>query len=168
VEPAAGAWIIFFGAIGALNLFVAFVLYKGDMAAWVSFKAFGATGIFFCLHRGANPVPGQTYQGRRMMHTDNTATGNTSPATRMERIRTRLETALSPLECVLEDDSARHRGHAGAASGGGHYNLRIVSSQFEGLRLVMRHRLVYDSVHDMMHNEIHALAIVALAPSEVA
>jgi len=31
----------------------------------------------------------------------------------------------------------------------------------------MRHRLVYDSVHDMMHNEIHALAIVALAPSEV-
>jgi len=34
--------------------------------------------------------------------------------TRMQRIRTRLETALSPLECVLEDDSARHRGHAGA------------------------------------------------------
>ena len=32
--------------------------------------------------------------------------------TRMQRIRTRLETALSPLECVLEDDSARHRGHA--------------------------------------------------------
>ncbi|ATD61553.1 MAG: BolA family protein [Janthinobacterium svalbardensis] len=87
--------------------------------------------------------------------------------TRMQRIRTRLETALSPLECVLEDDSARHQGHAGAASGGGHYNLRIISSQFEGLRLVMRHRLVYDSVHDMMHNEIHALAIVALAPSEV-
>ena len=43
------AWILFFGAIGALNLFVAFVLYKGDMAAWVSFKAFGATGIFFAF-----------------------------------------------------------------------------------------------------------------------
>lgn len=43
------AWIIFFGAIGALNLFVAFVLYKDDMAAWVSFKAFGATGIFFAF-----------------------------------------------------------------------------------------------------------------------
>ena len=43
------AWIIFFGAIGALNLFVAFVLYKGNMAAWVSFKAFGATGIFFAF-----------------------------------------------------------------------------------------------------------------------
>lgn len=43
------AWIIFFGLLGALNLFVAFVLYQGDMAAWVSFKAFGATGIFFAF-----------------------------------------------------------------------------------------------------------------------
>jgi BolA protein len=87
--------------------------------------------------------------------------------TRLERIRERLTAALAPLECQLDDDSASHAGHAGAASGGGHYNLRIVSSQFEGLKLVTRHRLVYDSVHDMMHKEIHALAITALAPSEV-
>lgn len=90
-----------------------------------------------------------------------------SADTRLERIRERLTAALAPLECRLDDDSASHAGHAGAASGGGHYNLRIVSSQFEGLKLVTRHRLVYDSVHDMMHKEIHALAITALAPSEV-
>lgn len=87
--------------------------------------------------------------------------------TRLERIRARLTAKLAPLECQLDDDSASHAGHAGAASGGGHYNLRIVSLQFEGLKLVTRHRLVYDSVHDMMHKEIHALAITALAPSEV-
>ena len=87
--------------------------------------------------------------------------------TRADEIRRRLEAALAPHELVLEDDSAAHAGHAGAASGGSHFNLRIVSSQFEGLKLVMRHRLVYDSVHDMMHKEIHALAITALAPSEV-
>jgi BolA protein len=87
--------------------------------------------------------------------------------TRLERIRERLQAALAPQEMTLEDDSAAHAGHAGAASGGGHYNLRIVSLQFEGLKLVTRHRLVYDSVHDMMHKEIHALAITALAPSEV-
>ncbi|WGG52927.1 BolA family protein [Rugamonas sp. DEMB1] len=86
---------------------------------------------------------------------------------RIERIRAALQAALAPLELVLDDDSAKHAGHAGAASGGGHYNLRIVSAQFEGLKLVTRHRLVYDSVHDMMHKEIHALAITALAPSEV-
>jgi BolA protein len=87
--------------------------------------------------------------------------------TRLDRIRARLEAALVPRALELFDDSALHAGHAGAASGGGHYRVRIVSARFEGLKLVMRHRLVYDSVHDMMHSEIHALAITALAPSEL-
>ena len=90
-----------------------------------------------------------------------------SAATRPERIRALLTAALAPSLLELTDDSALHAGHAGAASGGGHYSVKIVSPRFEGLRLVMRHRLVYDSVHDMMHTEIHALAINALAPSEV-
>ena len=89
------------------------------------------------------------------------------PDTRIARMRARFEQALAPQLCELDDESALHAGHAGAASGGGHYRLRIVSSQFESLRLVMRHRLVYDAVHDMMHAEIHALAITALAPSEL-
>jgi BolA protein len=87
--------------------------------------------------------------------------------TRVTRIRAALEAKLAPVELVVDDDSAAHAGHAGAATGGGHYNVRIVSLQFEGVKLVTRHRLVYDSVHDMMHKEIHALAITALAPSEV-
>ena len=84
---------------------------------------------------------------------------------RAERICTLLA-VLEPLELALYDESHLHAGHAGAASGGGHFRLKIVSPRFEGQRLVMRHRLVYDSVHDMMHTEIHALAITALAPSE--
>ncbi|GAB3452947.1 BolA family transcriptional regulator [Massilia terrae] len=86
---------------------------------------------------------------------------------RLARIRTHLEAALAPTVLELGDDSALHAGHPGAASGGGHYRVKIVSARFEGLKLVMRHRLVYDSVHDMMRTEIHALAITALAPSEV-
>ncbi|HSY30096.1 MAG TPA: septation protein A [Burkholderiaceae bacterium] len=39
------AWIGFFTAMGILNLFVAFVLFKGNDAAWVNFKAFGCTGL---------------------------------------------------------------------------------------------------------------------------
>jgi BolA protein len=88
--------------------------------------------------------------------------------TRLERIRARIESALAPAQLEVGDDSALHAGHPGAASGGGHYRVKIVSERFEGVKLVMRHRLVYDSVHDMMHTEIHALAITALAPSEVA
>jgi BolA protein len=88
-------------------------------------------------------------------------------ADRMARIRAQLTAALAPTELELVDESALHAGHAGAASGGGHYRVRIVSAKFDGARLVTRHRLVYDSVHDMMHTEIHALAITALAPSEL-
>jgi len=86
---------------------------------------------------------------------------------RVERIRQLLAAALSPSVLEVEDDSHLHAGHAGAASGGGHYRVKIVSEQFEGLRLVMRHRLVYDAVQGMMHLDIHALAITAIAPSEL-
>ena len=85
---------------------------------------------------------------------------------RVERIRQALACALAPLELEVGDESHLHAGHAGAASGGGHYRVRIVSERFEGLRLVMRHRLVYDAVQGMMHTDIHALAITANAPSE--
>ncbi|HEX7633822.1 MAG TPA: BolA family protein [Noviherbaspirillum sp.] len=60
-----------------------------------------------------------------------------------------------------------HAGHAGAASGGGHYKLRLVSDRFEGLNRIARHRLVYDCLRDMMHSDIHALTIIAFAPTEI-
>jgi BolA protein len=86
---------------------------------------------------------------------------------RVERIRALLQAALQPSELEVGDDFHLHVGHAGAASGGGHYRVKIVSDRFEGQRLVMRHRLVYDAVQGMMHTDIHALAITALAPSEL-
>jgi len=86
---------------------------------------------------------------------------------RMEAIRSRLQETLTPSECQLTDESALHAGHAGAASGAGHFRLHIVSAAFEGRNRVQRHRLVYDCLADMMHTEIHALAITAVAPSEL-
>ncbi|MEN3366913.1 MAG: BolA family transcriptional regulator, ral stress-responsive regulator [Burkholderiales bacterium] len=86
---------------------------------------------------------------------------------RMEQIRSRLLATFAPLDCQLMDESHLHAGHAGAASGGGHYRVQLVSDRFEGLNRVSRHRLVYDCLNDMMHADIHALAIIALAPSEV-
>jgi len=85
--------------------------------------------------------------------------------TRIEKIQQRLA-VLNPVTCQIEDESALHVGHAGAAAGGGHYRLRLVSEKFSGLRLIERHRLVYDAVGDMMQTEIHALVITALAPVE--
>jgi len=88
-------------------------------------------------------------------------------ATRVERIHMLLSNTLAPSRLEVHDDSHLHAGHAGAASGGGHFRVKIVSERFEGLRLVMRHRLVYDAVQGMMHTDIHALAITAHAPSEL-
>ena len=87
---------------------------------------------------------------------------------RHEIIRQRLAATFTPVECQVEDESALHAGHAGAASGGGHYRVRLISAAFEGKNRLIRHRLVYDCLADMMHKDIHALAIVAIAPSEIA
>ncbi len=85
---------------------------------------------------------------------------------RPEQIRALLQADFEPLDCVVDDESHLHAGHAGAASGGGHYRLTLVSSRFEGLNKVGRHRLVYDCLREMMTKEIHALAMTLLTPDE--
>lgn len=88
------------------------------------------------------------------------------PEATVDRIRTKLA-ALEPLAISVRDDSAAHAGHAGAASGGGHFQLRLVSARFTGQSKIARHRLVYDLLGDLMQREIHALAMNLLAPDEV-
>ncbi|MDB5802458.1 MAG: transcriptional regulator [Rhodocyclales bacterium] len=90
---------------------------------------------------------------------------NDNTGTAADRIRQHLA-ALTPTLVELVDDSQRHAGHAGAASGGGHYNLRIASAQFDGLTALARHRLVYATLSPLMQREIHALSIIALTPDE--
>ncbi len=84
----------------------------------------------------------------------------------LDEIRERLSAAFPDASITLRDDSAQHAGHAGAAGGAGHFHVRIVSARFHGLRTVLRHRLVYDAVHDWMPQRIHALAIEAFTPTE--
>jgi len=86
---------------------------------------------------------------------------------RYDMILERLTTTLAPVQLELQDDSHLHAGHAGAKQGG-HYTVRIVSTQFAGLQAVARHQLVYRSLGDLMRTDIHALSITALTPHEVA
>lgn len=81
-------------------------------------------------------------------------------------IRARLA-GLEPELLELVDESAQHQGHAGWQPGGGtHWRLRIVSSRFAGKTTVARHRMVYESLGDLMQHPIHALAIQARVPGE--
>jgi BolA family transcriptional regulator, general stress-responsive regulator len=87
-------------------------------------------------------------------------------ATRAERIRSQLESALPGAKIELIDDSHKHAGHAGAQDGRGHFRVRIVSAAFAGLRSLQRQQLVYSSLGDLMRTDIHALSIAALTPQE--
>jgi len=78
---------------------------------------------------------------------------------RISLMRKRLEEQLSPTVLVIEDESHLHAGHAGAKGGKGHFRIRISSEQFQGLRTLQQHRLVYDALGEMMQNDIHALSI---------
>jgi len=73
---------------------------------------------------------------------------------------------LQPARLEITDDSARHAGHAGAAGGGGHFNMTIVSPLFAGRPTISRHRMVYDALGAMMKHEIHAMSINAKTPDE--
>jgi BolA protein len=87
---------------------------------------------------------------------------------RLQRIEARLREAFAPLALEVVDESAKHRGHAGAASGGGHFRVTIVAERFRGLGRLERHRLVHEALADELRREIHALAIAARAPEEPA
>lgn len=80
-------------------------------------------------------------------------------------LRERLA-ALAPLVLEIHDDSAEHAGHPGAAGGGGHFSLLIVSHEFSGVGRRNRHQRVYREVGDLLPSRIHALSIRALAPEE--
>ena len=74
-------------------------------------------------------------------------------------IREKLTSAFAPVALEIEDQSARHAGHAGATRGDGsqgetHFHVRLVSQTFEGLSRVERQRRVY------------ALTLSALTPAE--
>jgi BolA protein len=82
-----------------------------------------------------------------------------------EKIEQRLRERLAPVHLEIEDESAAHAGHPGAASGGGHYRVTVVSPRFEGLAPLAQHRLVNDALGDLLRDEIHALALTTLPPS---
>ena len=81
-------------------------------------------------------------------------------------IEKRLRERLRPLHFELRDDSAKHAGHPGATSGGGHYRVVIVSAAFEGKPLIERHRMVNESLRDLFGDRIHALSMKTLTPDQ--
>ncbi|MGJ8620258.1 MAG: BolA family protein [Methylophilaceae bacterium] len=79
-------------------------------------------------------------------------------------IRNRLA-PLAPMTLEIKDDSAAHAGHKGNM-GGGHFNIKITSSHFSQKSQIMRHRLIYQALGDLIPQQIHAISIVAISPDD--
>jgi BolA family transcriptional regulator, general stress-responsive regulator len=87
---------------------------------------------------------------------------------RAKRMAAALAAAFGDAQIDVQDESANHAGHAGAAPGGEtHYRVRIVSAAFEGLSRVERHRRVNAALKAEFEVGLHALALVTVSPSEV-
>jgi len=84
----------------------------------------------------------------------------------ISEIKARLA-SLQPENIEIIDESAQHAGHAGARSGGGHYQMTIISPAFTGQNTVARHRAIYQALGDLMSTRIHALSITAYSPEEL-
>ena len=85
---------------------------------------------------------------------------------RIDQMSTMLAT-FQPTQIEIIDDSHKHAGHEGARSGGGHYILHIVSTQFTAKPTLARHRMIYSALGEMMKHDIHALNIQAYTPQEL-
>jgi BolA protein len=82
-------------------------------------------------------------------------------------IAQKLTAAFAPSELSVEDESARHEGHAGSRPGGEtHFRVRIVSPAFAGLGRVERQRRINEALADELHGPIHALTMTVLTPGE--
>ena len=85
---------------------------------------------------------------------------------RMKLFEADLRSAFQVVQLNIEDESHLHAGHAGAASGGGHFKLTITAPEFEGMTKVARHRAIYSALNSHFPAAIHALTILAFTPSE--
>jgi len=82
----------------------------------------------------------------------------------LEEITNRLQ-SIAPTMLDITDDSAMHIGHSGN-NGGGHFTVSITSSHFIGKSQIMRHRMIYQILSNLIPSKIHALSIHAFAPNE--
>ena len=87
--------------------------------------------------------------------------------TRSERIEQILRDSFAPTDLAVNDDSAMHAGHSGAAAGGEtHYQVTMVSPAFTGQNRVARSRAVHDALAAEFKTGLHALSLRLRAPGE--
>ncbi|XP_015257888.1 PREDICTED: bolA-like protein 1 [Cyprinodon variegatus] len=78
-------------------------------------------------------------------------------------IRTKLTERFKPDFLEVHNESHMHAVPPGSES---HFRVLVVSSQFAGLPLIQRHRLVNEALKEELSSCVHALAIQAKTPEQ--
>ena len=78
-------------------------------------------------------------------------------------IEAKLTEALAPLHLEVINESANHSVPRGSES---HFKVVLVAAEFEGQRLIARHRRVNGVLADELANSIHALALHTYTEAE--
>lgn len=78
-------------------------------------------------------------------------------------IENKLQTALSPEYLLVENESHMHSVPKNSET---HFKVTIVSDEFEGKRLIARHRRVNQLLADELAGPVHALALHTYTPQE--
>ncbi|ADN75100.1 transcriptional regulator, BolA protein family [Ferrimonas balearica DSM 9799] len=79
-----------------------------------------------------------------------------------QTIETKIQAALSPTHMEVINESHMHRGPAEES----HFKLIVVSEQFDGQRLLARHRAVNAALAEELAGTLHALALHTYTPVE--
>lgn len=91
-----------------------------------------------------------------------------TPQTIAERIEQKIRAGLNPTKLIVTDESHHHAGHAGHdGRGESHFNVIVVSDQFNSISRVQRQRMVYTLLQEELNERIHALQLKTLSPEEV-
>ncbi len=86
---------------------------------------------------------------------------------RAKRMEQQLRAEFTPDTLHIQDDSARHAGHAGASpQGESHYRIEMVSAAFVGMSRLQRQRAVNDCLKEEFQQGLHALQLQLKAPGE--
>ena len=78
-------------------------------------------------------------------------------------IRTKLESTFAPEHLDVVNESGNHRVPPGSES---HFKVVVVTSAFEGVRLLARHRRVNEALAAELEGHVHALALHTYTPAE--
>ncbi len=86
----------------------------------------------------------------------------------IKSIEKKLHEAFNPDKLEVINESHLHAGHQPGFDGTGesHIRIRIITSQFDDITLIDRHRKINALLDDEIRAGLHAVAIEAHSPAE--